>query len=722
MQVKSLLTAFGGLLTAGAALTGSAAEPYVQSDGTQAILTDYRATDTTCLEVEYEYVAVEANKYVCGARGDTDGGASTMKLNCCVGHQGSKAVMYAFHVNKNNRWFGSTVHKTGDRVRVVIDAPNDKAYKELNGSVAYENTISDYAGGSFVGLTAAYPLAVFANNKNGTLEGYSKIKLFSLKLYTDGALVRDYRPYLLDGKAGLKDAVTGQFHAPVAGTLAYGGDIESGTRPTAYLQSTGSSYLDLNYYPTRNTTVEMDFEMVETSNVTQPGLIGANGPMWHLMYLNGSKQYAFNLRADWATGGVGCNTSTGIAGDIGVRRTFRLDGWGRNAGLWKNGETEYFEHLTAGQTNEACTSSFLLFSRQGWSSQYAKMKLYGLKILEAGELVHDYMPCTKEQKPGLWDKVGKTFLPYASGSVGGDVSEIGDAYLESDGTQAILTDYKAKPTTKMVADFEYVESKGGIYIAGARSYDKTTAGLSCAFYHQDAGYLAWSFHENGGNRWYGSTKPVTGKRYVTMIDYPNDWAEYWIDGVSTYSQKMSDYTSGVTKEGLYPLAVFANNNCGSIERFSKIRLHSLKCWENGVLVRQFLPYKSGDKVGLFDTVTKKAFLNSVSGANVLGYGGKGCDGSGSPNLLVAPADCRAKGGFVKMQAFAPGAVSYRWFADGVEIAGATEAELVETQEPTRGKVTYTVKPVFVINGNSVEGEAASAVGDHTKFGLAIIFR
>ena len=98
------------------------------------------------------------------------------------------------------------------------------------------------------------------------------------------------------------------------------------------------------------------------------------------------------------------------------------------------------------------------------------------------------------------------------------------------------------------------------------------------------------------------------------------------------------------------------------------------------------------------------------------------DGSGSTNLLVAPSDCRAKGGFVKMQAFAPGAASYRWFADGVEIAGATEAELVEAQEPTRGKVIYAVKPVFVINGDPVEGEAASAVGDHTKLGLSIILR
>ena len=61
-------------------------------------------------------------------------------------------------------------------------------------------------------------------------------------------------------------------------------------------------------------------------------------------------------------------------------------------------------------------------------------------------------------------------------------------------------------------------------------------------------------------------------------------------------------------------------------------------------------------------------------------------------------------------------------SDGVEIPDATAAELVQPQLLGRKLVTYAVRPVFLLNGVKVEGAEATAVVDHTKYGLMILLK
>ena len=105
-------------------------------------------------------------------------------------------------------------------------------------------------------------------------------------------------------------------------------------------------------------------------------------------------------------------------------------------------------------------------------------------------------------------------------------------YLQSDGTQAIQTDYYAKPTTKLLVDYACVEGEPDVYVVGARTPGSSAGGLSCAVFNLSSTCQAWSFHENGGNRWLGNLQSEVGKRYVISVDYPSDWVEKFVDGVS----------------------------------------------------------------------------------------------------------------------------------------------------------------------------------------------
>lgn len=214
--------------------------------------------------------------------------------------------------------------------------------------------------------------------------------------------------------------------------------------------------------------------------------------------------------------------------------------------------------------------------------------------------------------------------------------------------------------------------------------------------------------------------PEAGKRYVISVDYPDDRVEKIVDGASRYSEPMSGYTSGVTANAVYPQAVFAVNSWGNFFRYSKIRLYSLKYFENGNLVRQFLPYKSGDVLGLYDTETGNVYTNSAVNANPFKIGGAGADGSQLQCLVKPKNTVLRRGVDQKLFAYAPGAVSYRWFRDGVEIAGENKAELPLSWDGRSGQSVYMVVPVFDAFGRQLEGEAAECLVSNPY--LLILFK
>lgn len=71
----------------------------------------------------------------------------------------------------------------------------------------------------------------------------------------------------------------------------------------------------------------------------------------------------------------------------------------------------------------------------------------------------------------------------------------------------------------------------------------------------------------------------------------------------------------------YSLWIFALNNGGSLFGGALMKLYYLKIWDNGVLIRDYIPVKNilnDNKICLYDKVENKFYYNAGSGEFIAG--------------------------------------------------------------------------------------------------------
>lgn len=100
----------------------------------------------------------------------------------------------------------------------------DKNVVKINGETVATASSQNFA--------TNYPMVLFANNTAGTISGYTTAKLYSLKIYDNSTLVRDYIPVRSTsgstaGLIALYDAVHNIVHGPSGS-----GDFEAGPEKT----------------------------------------------------------------------------------------------------------------------------------------------------------------------------------------------------------------------------------------------------------------------------------------------------------------------------------------------------------------------------------------------------------------------------------------------------------------------------------------------------------
>ena len=121
-----------------------------------------------------------------------------------------------------------------------------------------------------------------------------------------------------------------------------------------------------------------------------------------------------------------------------------------------------------------------------------------------------------------------------------------------------------------------------------------------------------------------------------------------------------------TKTATFPMWLFAKgtNASGSYSNRTKMKLYAFRIFESGTLVHEYLPYKVGDIVGLYDTMTGDVITSSVSDSNAFTLGGGlgyGKFAGTRRNLVIAPTSTSVShGSSHTFTAYAPGAVAYRW--------------------------------------------------------------
>lgn len=184
-------------------------------------------------------------------------------------------------------------------------------------------------------------------------------------------------------------------------------------------------------------------------------------------------------------------------------------------------------------------------------------------------------------------------------------------YLESTGTQYIDTGFKPSNNTRIVLDIEMGDLQGFIY--GAR---KASTSSDMFFL-----YAYTSGNKKNVRRGYASNNPILS------ADDTLPYRRLFIDNNKRVLNIYEDDTAIITNtltaatfDTSVSLYLFSCNTNGSEGNFSAGKIYSCKIYEDGVLVRDFIPALDANNVPcLFDKVEGKCYYNAGTGQFIAGY-------------------------------------------------------------------------------------------------------
>ena len=273
----------GPALVAGLALAvapaASGEDAYIESDGTQGLVTGYCVTTNSRIELDFQLVDV-GGQYRLFSSGPGNIGSNTTNLQCdCYvsGTEGTPGDKFSFYYTKaNGTQKGHNFHPADtNRHTIVVDF------------TAASQQFQVWTGGK---LTRGYnceppflnngrstvPIALFCKNYNEyamSFGRYAKAKIYGFKAYEAGTLVMELVPWVKGGMAGFKDTCTERFHSiESTQSCKVGGNVTE-EKDDPYISSiinTNGIYvsdnrvagksicLDTGYTITPNTRVELD--------------------------------------------------------------------------------------------------------------------------------------------------------------------------------------------------------------------------------------------------------------------------------------------------------------------------------------------------------------------------------------------------------------------------------------------------------------------------------
>ena len=265
----------------------------------------------------------------------------------------------------------------------------------------------------------------------------------------------------------------------------------------------------------------------------------------------------------------------------------------------------------------------------GAPAWYGKGKLYEMKIFKKNattgefDLQRHYLPCIKDGRAGLYDKVNGTisysFKPGSNFGAGPVLDKPLDyvKWIWSDGNQWFDTCVWGRSGIKSEIDISVREYSGDRCILGVRQGNNR---IYPAYQYEKLFRYAWG------------TMPSVGN---TTVVHPTNDVSYYLD--TRYFIK-SDIQDGyqsvlVSKNGANPtelhkdgiayntgaiaitnitLCLLACNNGGTYQYPSKALLYSTKIWDGDELLRDFVPVVATNAAGvayagLYDTVSERIF-------------------------------------------------------------------------------------------------------------------
>ena len=355
-----------------------------------------------------------------------------------------------------------------------------------------------------------------------------------------------------------------------------------------YIQSTGTQYIDTGVMPNQDTVMIAKMAFLGTASDNIAGARNSSN--------DGTNRCG--LVTFGATSKIGALFGTVSIQAINIDtevHEYTLD----KTGLMIDG-TSYGD---AYSESFSCTYPITLFAWNNGADGIVKNKsqIYGCKLYSGSTLIRDFTPCKNPSgEVGLYDYVTKTFY----GNVGGGSLPDGYTeleYLQSSGTQYIDTGFKPNQNTAIMIDLD-LDGSFSQYCApfGARTGDKAQF---------------WAFTNKEHTTWaarYATTeksisKAITGRRSISL-------------NKNTFSvDKASATFASASFQSQYNMWIFATNSSGTAQYLCKAKIYSAQIYDDGVLIRNFVPARNASgTLGLYDTVNGAFYTNAGSGTFTAG--------------------------------------------------------------------------------------------------------
>lgn len=172
-------------------------------------------------------------------------------------------------------------------------------------------------------------------------------------------------------------------------------------------------------------------------------------------------------------------------------------------------------------------------------------------------------------------------------------------YIQTNGSQYFDTGFKPNQNTRIVMDAQFTA-------ATSQSVLYTPFGVRAGGYFFEL-YKASTSNWNLTFLW-----NTTYSQYFS-IDYSARHTFEINKNVATVDGTSKTYTAG-TFQLAYPMFLSATNNTGVAESVTALRIYSCQIYDNGTLVRDYLPCLDKDGVAcLYDQVNEEYVYHSGSG-------------------------------------------------------------------------------------------------------------
>lgn len=431
-------------------------------------------------------------------------------------------------------------------------------------------------------------------------------------------------------------------------------DLPEGYTQVEYLQGTGTQYIDIGSKMYNNSEIELCFSF---DDIPQDcSIFGSRVSGTTNNFEIASSKPAFLLYLDFGS----YNTSRATYNNPVINTKYICT-------ISKSLRAVYDENRTLlarntnliSQDNVTPSNARIFDTAGGFSTNKLKGKVYYCKIWNGENLIRNFIPCKNPSNvAGLYDTVNGVFYTNAGTgtfNVGSVVSKksVGDLVTDTSDTNygkykiPVLTNstatniYLNKPLRRAsklpsgYTELEHIRSTGTQYIdTGFKPTGNTKVKIKVQLPTQTT-VQQGIFGARPGDT--GRFTVFTGTRGDTLqVDY-NTGATLGssttvisnFNVVNVNEIEMSNkliindvFVREVNKisfQSSVNLYLFTNNDNGTPQLKMKGRIWYCKIWDNGVLVRNFIPCKNpSNVVGLYDTVNDVFYGNAGTGSFIAG--------------------------------------------------------------------------------------------------------